>query len=273
MSSGNTAPDGGLRLWLPPDMERRLRGKACSENTVGLSKARVLMFEDMVLKVQPDAPWADREATMLGWLEGKLPVPGVAAYEKHNGMSYLLMTRVPGKMSCDEAFLCRPELLAARLAEAMRMLWDVDVSSCPVRRDQDTELAEAGRRVEEGLVDMENTEPETFGPGGFRSPRELLRWLENNKPSFEPVLSHGDFCLPNVFLTEDGIGGLIDLGDAGVGDRWRDISLCHRSLRHNMDGTFGARRYDGNADALFDALGVTPDADKLRWYLLLDELF
>lgn len=261
------------QLWLPPAMERRLRGAAYSENTIGLSKAKVLMFSDMVLKIQPEAPWADREAAILEWLAGRIPAPELIEYEKCDGMSYLLMTRIYGRMACDDVLLEQPELLVARLAEALHMLWNVDISSCPVIRDMDTELAEARYRVENGMVEIERTEPETFGAGGFQSPEELLVWLENNKPPYDPVLSHGDFCLPNIFFTEEGIGGLIDLGDSGVGDRWRDIALCHRSLRHNVDGTFGRIRRDVNPDALFDALGVTPDKEKLHWYLLLDELF
>ena len=87
------------------------------------------------------------------------------------------------------------------------------------------------------------------------------------------MLSHGDLCLPNIFLTENGISGFIDLGDAGVGDRWRDIALCHRSLRHNADGSYGSVKKDVNPDELFSLLGIRPDPEKLRWYLLLDELF
>ena len=273
-------------LWLPPEIERKVNGLPYAENTTGMSGAGVFMFfhadgasvtscshGDMVLKIQPAAPWTEREVTMLRWLAGKVPAPEVIACEERDGKIYLLMTRVKGKMACDEEFLARPEMLILRLAEAMHMLWDADVSSCPVMRDQETELAEARFRVEHGLVDTDNVEPTTFGPGGFKDPEALLYWLENNRPPFDPVLSHGDFCLPNVFFTETGIGGFIDLGDAGVGDRWRDIALCHRSLRHNMEGKYASVKRKADADRFFGALGVAPDPEKLRWYLLLDELF
>ncbi len=260
-------------LWLPPEIEKKTADLSYTENSIGMSGALVRIYEDMVLKVQSSAPWTKREVTILKWLCGKIPVPEVIACGEQDGKTYLLMTRVKGKMACDEFFLQRPELLTARLAEAMRMLWDVDISDCPISRDQETELAEARLRVEWGLVDLDNVEPTTFGPGGFKDPEALLHWLERNRPSYEPVLSHGDFCLPNVFFTETGISGFIDLGDAGVGDRWRDIALCHRSLRHNMSGKYASKEREIDADRLFDALGVKPDAEKLRWYLLLDELF
>ena len=67
--------------------------------------------------------------------------------------------------------------------------------------------------------------------------------------------------------------GFIDLGDAGVGDRWRDLALCHRSLRHNVDGTYGKVKPGFDADELFRMLDIPKDPEKLRWYLLLDELF
>lgn len=104
--------------------------------------------------------------------------------------------------------------------------------------------------------------------------QELLEWLEKNRPEFDPVLSHGDFCLPNVFVENGTISGFIDLGDSGIGDKWRDIALCYRSLKHNFDGTFGGKVYpDFDPEMLFDALGIEPDREKLRYYILLDELF
>ena len=48
---------------------------------------------------------------------------------------------------------------------------------------------------------------------------------------------HGDFCLPNVFFADGKVSGFIDLGDAGIADRWYDIALGYRSLKHNVDGT------------------------------------
>lgn len=121
---------------------------------------------------------------------------------------------------------------------------------------------------------MSDSEPTTFGEGGFKNPEELLHWLEAHKPDFEPVLSHGDFCLPNIFVDGGRITGFIDLGDTGVGDKWRDIALGLRSLRHNLDGTFGGKVYPNiNPELLFDELGIEPDWEKIKWYILLDELF
>ena len=176
---------------------------------------------------------------------------------------------------------CEPDCLANRdstvplLAQALTLFHSTDPAGCPRTRSLDVYLRIAEERVSAGLVDLENTEPDTFGEGGFRDPEALLFWLKNNRPDTEPsVLTHGDFCLPNVFLDNGKISGFIDLGDTGTGDPWRDIALCYRSLSHNYAGVYGGKTYpDFDPDILFSLLGIRKDEERLRWHLLLDELF
>ncbi len=261
-------------LHVPEGIRRCIAGKSYRMDDVGMSKAKILMFDDCVLKIEPKSSRNDETVEMMRWLEGKLPVPKVICYEQDEERQYLLMSRVPGRMSCDECYLSRPKELVARLAEAMNLLWSVDITDCPRDQGLDAVLKEARYRVERGLVDVNNTEPATFGPGGFRDPFDLLCWLESNRPDYEPVLSHGDLCLPNIFIEGDRISGFIDLGACGVGDRWRDIALCYRSLRWNAEGAYGGKVYpDVKSQMLFAALGIEPNLEKLRYYILLDELF
>lgn len=259
---------------MPIKIQAFIDKKPFTVDNVGMSGNQVLIFEDMVLKIEDSSTSGAEQVKIMQWLEGKLPVPKVFAYEEADGKSYLLMSRINGKMSCDTYYLEHPHMLLEALADGLKMLWDVDVKECPRVRDLDAELKEASMRVENDLVDLDNVEPTTFGEGGFESPKHLLEWLENNKPAYEPVFSHGDFCLPNIFLNNGRITGFIDLGAAGVGDKWRDIALCYRSLKHNFDGTYGGKLYeDFNQDILFEKLGIVPDWDKLKYYILLDELF
>ena len=177
-------------------------------------------------------------------------------------------------MSCDEYYMRRPNELIAGLAQAFRMLWSIDIKDCPRERNLEAELKEARMRVENHLIDMDDAESGTYGEGGFKGPEELLDWLENNKPGYEPVLSHGDFCLPNIFFDGGKVSGFIDLADTGIADKWRDIALCYRSLRWNSEGAYGGNVYpDVRSQKLFDALGIEPDMEKIRYYILLDELY
>ena len=259
---------------IPRKIEQMISGKAFTANEVRMSKAKVMVFDDCVLKIGPYRKKNEKTVEVMLWLEHKLPVPKVLCYEQDAENQYLLMSRVQGKMACDEYYMERPKELVEGLAEGIGMLWSIDCSGCPRSRDIDTELEEAGIRIENHMIDMENASPGTFGKGGFKDPEDLLIWLENNKPGYEPVLSHGDYCLPNVFLDNGRVSGFIDLEDTGIGDRWRDIALCYRSLKGNSDGTYGGKVYpDVKPDMLFDALGIRPDKDKLRYYILLDELY
>ena len=262
-----------MDLHFPAPIRRRIEGLPFTENHTGMSGARVLLFPDWVLKIGPESLRDDDTVRVMRWLEGRLPVPCVLAYEKEEGLSYLLMSRIRGEMACHRDYLSRPEILLPLLAEALHMLWRVDCAGCPRNCGPDEELREARERVEKGLVNVENAEPDTFSPGGFANPEKLLQWLEDNRPPMEPVLSHGDFCLPNILLRDGRIEGFIDLGNTGVSDKWRDIALGLRSLRHNTDGTYGFSCEGYTAEGFFDALGLAPNEEKLRYYTLLDELF
>ena len=263
-----------MDLSIPESIRRRVGGKPYVTDGIGMSGAKILVYDDCVLKIVGCREKNEETVRVMRWLEGRLPVPKVLCYERDAERQYLLMSRVPGKMACDAYWLERPRELLALLAEAMWMLWRTNVSGCPRNRDLDAELKEAAYRVENRLVDVNRVEPTTFGSGGFRDPEALLKWREDNRPPYEPALSHGDFCLPNLFIETGRISGFLDLGDTGIGDKWRDIALCFRSLKHNFDGSYGGKVYpDFDPERLFPALGIEPDREKLRYYTLLDELF
>lgn len=236
-------------------------------DTVGKSDASVLLFDDKVLKICSVGEDSENEVGVMRWLEGKLPVPEVIHHEVFGGKSYLLMSKLSGVMSCDKTLLEEPEKLTELLASGLKMFWDVDISDCPYDSRLDKKLKAARRNVERGLVG-------DVGESGFESPMELLLWLENNRPGEDLVLSHGDFCLPNVFIKDGKISGFLDFGMTGIADRYQDIALCFRSLKSNLEGKYGGTACPGfDEGKLFEKLGIEPDYDKIKYYILLDELF
>ncbi len=260
---------------IPEKINRLIEDKPYEINEIGMSGSTILVFDDMVLKIEKYRKENDESVDMMRWLEGKIPAPKVLCYESDGEYQYLLMTKIRGEMSCSDYNHEHTDELIAILAEALKSLWKVDISDCPGIRDLDADLKEAKRRLDNNLVDMENSEPTTFGEDGeFDSPEELYQWLVDNRPEYEPVLSHGDFCLPNIFIENGKLSGFIDVGDTGIGDKWKDIALCYRSLKHNFDGTYTGKAYpDFNPDKLFEALGIEPDWDKIHYFILLDEMF
>ena len=225
-----------------------LKGTKYNINDVGMSDSQVYMFDKYVLKVQQATAETDNEYAVLKWISGRCPTPMILEYVKEKNKAYTLMNKAVGKMLCDDEYMRKPLNLVSLVAKGLKLLWNVD---------------------------LDNVEPETFGPNGFKNPLELIEWLENNQPEEDLVLSHGDFCLPNIFTDGENITAFIDNGKMGPADRWQDIAIVLRSLKSNFSGKYtGGVAYEGyEEDMLLKELGISMDEKKYRYYLLLDELF
>ncbi len=250
----------------PPEIACFVGAREPVRDSVGCSSAEVLIYEDCVLKIERDSEESSNERCMTRWLHGRLPVPQVLASCCVEGNSYLLTSRLQGKMAYEAPYIHDPDQLVQLLAQALQMVWRVDPSGAPAGLTLDEKLHLAQVRIDADIIDLEACDPDTFGPDGFSNPQALLNYLKANRPKEDLVFTHGDFCLPNVFFRGGQVEGIIDFGRCGVSDRWQDISLCMRSLAYNL----GTDRYN---EALLDALGLWPDEEKRRYYLLLDELF
>ncbi|MGH2285441.1 APH(3') family aminoglycoside O-phosphotransferase, partial [Enterococcus faecalis] len=55
-------------------------------------------------------------------------------------------------------------------------------------------------------------------------------------------------------------------GRSGRADKWYDIASCVRSIREDI----GEEQY---VELFFDLLGIKRDWEKIKYYILLDELF
>lgn len=262
-------------MYLPEKISSLVAGKKFETDHIGMSQASVLVYEDKIVKVQECNEEAENEYHMLQYLHNKLPVPLLYAYEISNDKSYLLMSKCNGQMLCAPEYMQNPDVLCKLLADGLKKLWSVDITDCPSDQSLSYKLAQAEHNIENGLVDLDNVEPETFGENGFQNPAHLLHWLRENRPDEELVLSHGDYCLPNIFGSHDELTGFIDLGKTGIADKWCDIAICYRSLSHNYSGRYhGGTVYSGYDElSLFRELGIEPDWKKIRYYILLDELF
>ena len=257
---------------LPGIIRQLVAGLDFTGDAIGKSAAAVRIYPDRVLKTGPICQENRDSLQMLHWLDGKLPVQKILASVDEGSTNWLLMSRIPGKMACDPSLMADPQKQTGLLARALERMWSVDVADCPCDQSLDKKLKMAEGFVAKGQCSMDDTEPGTYGPGGFRDPEDLLYWLIQNKPAEQPVLSHGDFCLPNVFILGEQVSGFIDLDHCGKADKYQDIALCYRSLQHNFNGKYG--HFPGyDPQMLFDALGIRPDMDLIRYYILLDELF
>lgn len=258
---------------IPASIKRRIGFQKGELDDVGRSGAQVLMFEDMVLKIQPDSNMAGNEHQMIRWLQGRLAVPQIIEEAFVDGARFLLMSRMPGQYLCNAAILDDQHLLAELVAEGLRQLWAVDITGCPADRTLDQKFKEIEAGLRSGTITREQAcQPETYGLEGFETPSQLFDWLVRHRPEEEKVLSHGDYCLPNIFCDGKRLNGFIDLGLAGVADKWVDIEQVNWSMWANTTGQFGGKCRPFDRMLLYDALGMQPDDDKLRYYSLLSEL-
>ena len=266
----NNRPEDSIGI--PDSIAAVLGSRDGKTDELGKSKAQVVLFEDYVLKIRPAEGWDTADVQILRWLAGKAPVPQVIAHEVQNGRDWLLMTRMQGQELCKPDIMNHPVLLLDCMAEALRILWSIPVADCPFEKKVADNLAHAETAILTGQFDPSDCESETFGPGGFENPKALLDWLKSHLPKQDRVVTHGDFCLPNLFTNGKKFTGFIVVGIAGTGDRWMDLALGWRSLKHNSDGHYGKIYPNIDPDDLFRAAGVPKDEEKLRYYILLDEL-
>ena len=258
----------------PKVIRKLLEGKTYNLDDIGMSSSKVYIFNDMVLKVQEVNEESKTEYDIMKWDAVKDVVPNVLAYEVVENTSYLIMSKMDGKMLCSEEYMHNPRKLVKVMADGLKHLWSIDVSNCPCDYSLDKKLQMAKYNVENGLVDMDNCQPDTYGEKGFANSEELLEWLYDNKPDEELVLAHGDYCLPNIFGEGNEFKGFIDVGKMGKADKWQDIALGYRSLKNNIKGVYNGVKYDYfNPDILFEELGIEPDWEKIKYYILMDELF
>lgn len=263
-----------MNIQVPNKIKEIIKNQTYNIDEIGMSESTVISFDDTVLKIEQQSEESCNEHKMMKWLEGRLPVPEVICSMTENDINYLLMSKVSGKMLCDECYMQHPDELVTLLVQGLKMLWAVDTKDCPYNNAIDNKIRLAEYRVKNNLCSVDDVEEDTYGESGFENPEHLLQWLKENKPQEQLVFSHGDYCLPNIFAENGNITGFIDLGRSGVADIYQDIALCYRSLIHNFGGKYDGKQYPGfEPKMLFEKLGIEPNWEKIRYYCLLDELF
>lgn len=179
-----------------------------------------------------------REAERMQWLADKLPVPRVLCYYRDGAVEYLVTTELPGASSHDRAHRDDIPGLVRLLAAGLRTIHQVPTAGCPFDATIKVLLAHSLPRV---------------------SDPNVLDYLRQKRPPSEDlVFTHGDYCLPNILVDQGRLGGFIDWGYAGVGDRYRDLSSCAWSVGHNLGEEW--------VPDFFAAYGIDIDSQKLDYY-------
>lgn len=179
------------------------------------------------------------EAERIVWLrKAGLPGPELVDVGVSDEWQWLVMTEVPGRSGAEPWPADRRSAVIDAIADMLRMLHASPVAECPFRAD----LADLASR-----------------PG-----------VEELKPSWptteDLVVSHGDYCLPNMLLDPDTLEptGFIDLGDLGVADRYRDLAACGMSIGSDE---LNPQYDDAQVARFFARYGADPTDPRRDFYL------
>lgn len=259
-------------LRLPPELATELAGYRWARDTVGESGGAVYRLHgridapDLYLKHGKAAVAEDvaDEAARLRWLAGLVPVPTVSHFLRTPDEAWLLMTAMPGQTAYQRLEAQPDAHLAAvdALAAFLRRLHAIPANTCPFDSSHPARLALARARIDAGLVDIDDFDEERQGWSAeqvWDAMNDLLPFAP------DPVVTHGDYSLDNIFLHGGEVAGCIDVGRAGVADRYQDLAIVWNCL-DEFDPALRERflRQYGVADV---------DERKLKFHLMLDELF
>lgn len=203
------------------------------------------------------------EYEKLSWLENKLDVPKVILYDKNDTTEFLITESIIGEMVCADTYINNPELGLSVIVQAFNKIKQVDITDCPFDVSIDYKLKLVENNVKNKLIDVSQLSEETFNR--FGSLENALEYLKENKFYEEKCFSHGDTSLPNIFAINNKFSGFIDVGECGIADIWFDLAICEKSIRRNYGQEYISKFYE--------ELNITPDREKLDYYLLMMELY
>ena len=170
----------------------------------------------------------------LKWLKGKLPVPELLDYREVCEKEYLLTRYIEGEPS----FIYGQnggDDVGTILGQSLKIIHDQNIEKCPFEFDLDKEVQSFIDSIKNSVVKQEMLEE--FFPNC--SKEEIVLKVESLVPErWDLVLSHGDYCLPNILIKDNKLSGFIDLGDAGIIDRNFDIYYGLWSLKYNGLGEY-----------------------------------
>ena len=258
------------RIQLPPTIRSLLEHRLVEKDGEGESPTSVfrLSFANEILylklvhnKYEPTSYSVEREKDVLIWLSGRLPVPRVIDYAETDDHQFLVMSQVEGRRLADLRDVPASEVVRL-FAEAIRQVQCVGVNDCPFDSCVDVRLSELKYLLDAGLAATEDLRD---GEVPFDDPLELYQRLSAHRPEQQVVFSHGDMSDGNLFIDNSPRLGYVDWGRGGKADIWCDIAHAMQ----NIEAELGSQ----HVDEFFELLGMSPDWDRIRYHLWLDELF
>lgn len=188
-----------------------------------------------------------REWKVLKWIGGRLPVPDPIWFGAEAGREFLVSGEVEGTpiylIDEDER-----EEAVATAAGTLRMIHALSPEGCPFAYPTEGKV----KAIEERL--------------GVKGEAVELR---REMPAEEPVFTHGDYCLPNILVIGEKLGGVIDWDYGGLADPYVDLASIIGSLEYNFGEPETKEVW---APLFFEEYSVEVDEIRLEYYRRINEL-
>ncbi len=201
------------------------------------------------------------ELERLAWASAYSTVPRVLDRGHDAEGSWFVTEAIDAQNAVSPQWRRDPGTAAAAIGAGLRALHDeLPRDDCPFGWSAALRLAEIKSRAADGAFDEHEWSSEFAGMTLDAALSELER-----TPSEDLVVCHGDACAPNTLIDASGQWvAHLDLDRLGVGDRWADLAVASWSTVWNYG--------PGWEDTVYEAYGVAPDVEKIRYYRLLWEL-
>lgn len=213
-------------LKLPPEILSQLRGTELHDRTFS-PRARTFLLtradSTRYLKIAPKGELV-REAEMTKFLHGHGLAPEVLAFVQNDMHDHMLTMALPGHNGIHPDHLANPRWLAECYGRSLRRLHSLDPTGCPFPLRNDEMLALADRNLRNGIFDATH----------LKEPHDVAASRIAIRPELDHVVMHGDYCLPNLILSDARLSGFIDLGNGGLGDRHYDLYWGLWALAYNL---------------------------------------
>ncbi|GEM_PF-1477431 len=209
---------------------------------------------------------AVKEKQVLACLKGKLPVTEVVAFCSDRCYHYLLLQELEGVPAHKLIIQIPAEQMLKIMVETMLWMHSVPVENCPLDESMPAKLVRIRFLLDKGWL-----RKDTYNARTRRNAEHDYQFLCEQIPDQEEmVFTHGDFCLPNFLLTDRRVTGIVDLADAGPGDRYMDICTLANTMCYNYKQPHKFIHY---CQSIFELYGIAdPDWDKLKYYQLVNEM-
>ena len=157
-----------------------------------------------------------QEYETLTWIDGRIPVPEALKYLKEGATEYLITSGIEGTPVYQLPKEQREDGVKV-LAETLKLIHSLDTQGCPRISMIYNKIKQARTRAD------------------TPAKKQNLANLEKVNVSENIVFTHGDYCLPNILVTDDGkLGGVIDWDYGGLADHYVDFVSCLWSLKYNF---------------------------------------